>query len=233
MNAVENVTFGQSPTVSLPSILKLAAVKITTPGNGENVTIGNPLSVSGISSDDALTNCHVSLIVNNIKPYQQVSASGTDGSNDYSKWKYMLTENYTNLREGTNKLTSKIVCIDNPMNSSKWYSVNVTGHHSNTTSSIDGNTDDTSITTTNSTTLSGHISPASNNSKSLLPQRSIQVDNNTNLLVPSQIQSDSSSSPPIIQNPSLDNSRVPVADAGPDQTVSAAFYCDIEWRTEQ
>ena len=97
VNAVENATFGQSPTVPHPSISKLAAVKITAPGNGENVTIGNPLSVSGISSDDALTNCHVSLIVNNIKPYQQVSASGTAGSNDYSKWKYMLTENYTNL----------------------------------------------------------------------------------------------------------------------------------------
>jgi large repetitive protein len=108
------------------------------------------------------------------------------------------------------------------MNSTKWYSVNVTGHHSNTTSSIAGNTDDTSITTTNSTTLGAHISPVSNNSKSILPQCSIQVDNNTNLLVPSQIRSDSSSSSSIIQSPSLDNPRVPVADPGPDEMVSAA-----------
>ena len=135
----------------------------------------------------------------------------------------MLTENYTNLREGTNKLTSKIVCIDNMMNSTKWYSVNVTGHHSNTKSPIDGNTEDTSITATNSNTLiAAHVRPASNNNKSILPQSPIQVDNNTNLLVPSQIQSDSSSSPSIIQSPSLDNSSIPVADAGPDQTVNAA-----------
>jgi hypothetical protein len=221
VNAAENVTFGQSPTVPLPSISKLPAVKITAPGNGENVTIENPLSVSGISSDDGLTNCFISLIVNNIKPYQQVSASGTAGSNDYSKWNYTLTDNYTKLSEGTNKLTSKIVCIDNAMNSTKWYSVNVTGHLSNTTSSTDGNTDDTSITTSNSTTTSADISRVANNSKSILPQSSIEVDNNTNLLAPSHIQSESSSSPSISQSPSLDNSRMPVADAGPDQTVSA------------
>ena len=218
---VENVTFGQVSTLPLPSISKLPAVKITSPDNGENVTIGNPLSVNGISSDDALTNCQVSLIVNNMKPYQQVSANGTAVNNDYSTWNYMLTENYTKLREGTNKLTSKIVCIDNMMNSTKWYSVNVTGHHSNTKSPIDGNTEDTIITTTNSNTLIANVRPASNNSKSILPQSPIQVDNNTNLLVPSQIRSDSSSTPSSIQSPLSNNSRVPVANAGPDQTVSA------------
>ncbi len=65
---VENVTFGQVSTLPLPSISKLPAVKITSPDNGENVTIGNALSVNGISTDDALTNCQVSLIVNNMKP---------------------------------------------------------------------------------------------------------------------------------------------------------------------
>jgi hypothetical protein len=181
VNAGENGTFGQSPTVPLPSISKLPAVKMISPGNGENVTVGIPLSVSGVSSHDGVTNCLISLIINNIKPYQQVSAVGPAGSNDYS-------------------------------------SVNVTGHLSNTSSSIDGNTDDMNIMTTNATTLNANIGPGANNGKNMLPQSSTKVDNK-NLLAPSQIQSESTSSPPISQSTALDNSRVPVADAGTDQTV--------------
>jgi hypothetical protein len=220
VNAGENGTFGQSPTVPLPSISKLPAVKMISPGNGENVTVGIPLSVSGVSSHDGVTNCLISLIINNIKPYQQVSAVGPAGSNDYSKWNYTLTDNYTMLNEGANKLTSKIVCYDNTLNSIKWYSVNVTGHLSNTSSSIDGNTDDMNIMTTNATTLNANIGPGANNGKNMLPQSSTKVDNK-NLLAQSQIQSESTSSPPISQSTALDNSRVPVADAGPDQTVGA------------
>ena len=78
VNAGENGTFGQSPTVPLPSISKLPAVKLISTGNGENVTVGIPLSVSGVSSDDGVTNCLISLIINDIKPYQQVSAAGPD-----------------------------------------------------------------------------------------------------------------------------------------------------------
>jgi hypothetical protein len=87
-----------------------------------------------------------------------------------------------------------------------------------------------SITTTNSTILSGHTSPVNNISKSILPQSSIQVDHNTNLSISSQIQPDSSSPHSIIQNPSLDNSHIPVADAGPDQTVNAGSTVTLNGR---
>src|SRR5437867_2192704 len=59
---------GQTQTFPILSISRLPAVKITFPHNGDNVTIQEPLSVTGISTDDDLTNCQVSIITNNVKP---------------------------------------------------------------------------------------------------------------------------------------------------------------------
>ncbi len=74
-----------------------------------------------------MTDCKVSIIVNNVKPYQGVVALGKSGTNDFSNWTFTVTSNYTQLTEGSNKLTSKISCSGSAPNSSKWFSVNVTG----------------------------------------------------------------------------------------------------------
>ncbi|MGH9987642.1 MAG: hypothetical protein ACRD8W_27180, partial [Nitrososphaeraceae archaeon] len=80
-----------------------------------------------------------------IKPYQPVDPTGSndrnssssgDGDGDYSNWKYSLTPKYAWIKEGENKITSKIVCKNSggtPSVSSniKHYSVNVTGFNSN------------------------------------------------------------------------------------------------------
>ena len=53
---------------------------------------------------------------------------GQAGGNDYSKWKYTLTPTYAGtIREGINRITAKLLCQANPVNVTKFYSINVTG----------------------------------------------------------------------------------------------------------
>ena len=104
---------GAQIPMRLPSISNPPALRITFPHHFDNVSLSAPLNISGISTDNELTDCKVSLIVNNVKPYQEVVASGKSGLNDYSNWSFTLNSNYTSLSEGPNKLTSKISCLTN------------------------------------------------------------------------------------------------------------------------
>jgi hypothetical protein len=105
--------------------VKIPAVKITSPKVGEQVNIlDNNTIFSGISSDNSTSNCQVSVILNNIKPYQPTKPVAP---NDYSSWNLDQGPYYINLREGQNKLTSKISCLASPANLTKWSSVNFTG----------------------------------------------------------------------------------------------------------
>ena len=103
-------------------------VKITSPSKNATVPAGQ-LTISGISSDTAITNCMVSADWNDLKPMQNVTAKGPGGVNDYSNWTYTYNETYHNITAGINELTSKISCYDDPGNiTKKYYSVNVTGN---------------------------------------------------------------------------------------------------------
>ena len=111
------------------------AVRITSLVKGEKVPVGQNLLISGISGPPSSnssnarisnSNCHVSIIANGLKPYQNATAAGSKGSNDYSKWDYTLTSKYTAIKEGTNKITAKYSCGNRPSLVS-FYSVNVTG----------------------------------------------------------------------------------------------------------
>jgi hypothetical protein len=54
-------------------------------------------------------------------------ATGQAGGNDYSKWKYTFTPAYAGtIREGVNRITAKLLCQANPVNVTKFYSINVT-----------------------------------------------------------------------------------------------------------
>jgi hypothetical protein len=102
-----------------------SGVRITSPEKSQQVPAGQSLIVSGESSDNSTSECKVSVIVNDEKPYQPASANGTGGINDYSTWNFMIKPTYTTIREGPdNKITSKLECTPNL---TKWYSVNVTG----------------------------------------------------------------------------------------------------------
>jgi hypothetical protein len=101
-------------------------ITITSPKQGEQVPVGQ-LTISGTSTDNPITDCQVSVDVNDVKPMQNATATGPGGVNDYSTWTFTYTEAYQLIKEGVNELTSKLSCISNPPNMTKYYSVNVTG----------------------------------------------------------------------------------------------------------
>ena len=102
-------------------------IRITSPEKGSVVPINSnsPFIIKGISKDNATLNCKVAIIINNIKPYQPVQPMNTVGKEDYSTWQYTLSKNYTHITLGSNKITAKSYCLNNPQSS--YYSTNVTG----------------------------------------------------------------------------------------------------------
>ncbi|MBV9667826.1 MAG: hypothetical protein JO327_06810 [Nitrososphaeraceae archaeon] len=112
------------PASRLPSSIA-HGVKITSPIKGQRVPVGI-LTIAGTSKDNATSGCHVSIIVNGRKPYQNVTANGPSGNKDYSKWSVTLSPKYALIKQGANKITAKFSCNPNPTIAS-FYSVNVTG----------------------------------------------------------------------------------------------------------
>jgi len=115
--------FAQSSTKQLP-FLTQESIKILGPVTTQNATVGKDLLISGQSSDDVVKNCSVSIIVNDIRPYQNAFARGTEGMDDFSRWEFALSNNYTHVIEGVNKITAKLLCESAP---TRWYSVFVNG----------------------------------------------------------------------------------------------------------
>ena len=107
---------------SVPSLKEW--IKIVNPMLNQKVSTGKELLISGQSSDSAAKDCSVSLIVNDVKPYQNAVAMGTGGINDFSKWEFVLHDDYTHIIEGENKITAKLLCISAP---TRWNSVFVNG----------------------------------------------------------------------------------------------------------
>jgi hypothetical protein len=109
-----------------------SGIKITSPAEGQQIPVDiKNLPISGISSYDSTMNCHVSLIVNDVRPYQ--NATGNTSESDYSSWNYILNPHYTSIKQGINKLTAKLSCNDNSMNLTKFYSINLRGVKSSPT----------------------------------------------------------------------------------------------------
>jgi hypothetical protein len=121
----------QQPPPPSSSITKLQTVKITSPAKGQQVPIGENLTVFGITGtavgSTALSHCQVFVIANSVKPYQPATGTGPGGAADYSKWNFVLTSKYTTIKSGPdNKITAKYICSNNP-SAVSYYSVNVTG----------------------------------------------------------------------------------------------------------
>ena len=116
--------FAQSSTEQLPFLTQKESIKIHSPVTTQNATVGKDLLISGQSSDDDVKNCSVSVIVNDIRPYQNAFARGIKGLDDFSRWEFVLSNNYTHVIEGMNKITAKLLCESAP---TRWYSVSVNG----------------------------------------------------------------------------------------------------------
>jgi hypothetical protein len=107
-------------------------VNITSPERGKTIPVNSSLTVSGKSTDNPFDEiCQVSVIVNSVRPYQPATANGSIGqASDYSKWFFILSPNYTSIKEGINEITARLSClpsITTGNNLTRWYSVNVTG----------------------------------------------------------------------------------------------------------
>lgn len=90
-------------------------VKVTTPITDQQVPLPNNnnddskgLQLVGTSTDTIDTDCQVSVIANDIKPYQNTTATGPGGNKDFSTWTYSLAPPL--LKEGSNKITARILC---------------------------------------------------------------------------------------------------------------------------
>ena len=118
-----HLSFSQNSTVPF-SPIPTETINIVNPITTQNVSSQNELIISGQSSDNNLKNCSVSVIVNNVKPYQNAVAKGSGGATDFSSWEFVLHSNYTHINEGENKITSKLLCASA---SPRWYSVFVIG----------------------------------------------------------------------------------------------------------
>ena len=119
-----HLIYAQSSTEQLPFLTQKESIKILSPVTTQNATVGKDLLISGQSSDDDVKNCSVSVIVNDIRPYQNAFARGIKGLDDFSRWEFVLSNNYTHVIEGMNKITAKLLCESAP---TRWYSVSVNG----------------------------------------------------------------------------------------------------------
>jgi hypothetical protein len=130
--------YAESQENNLP---KVPSIRITSPerdqlipastSSNQSSDIGTStngtLVISGTASDDSKSPCDVSVLVNDVRPYQPVTPTGTSGKNDYSNWEFQLTPDYAPIKQGPNKITAKLECLKLPVNLTKWYSVSVTG----------------------------------------------------------------------------------------------------------
>src|SRR6476646_4442707 len=153
----------------IPSYV-MHGVKIASPSKDARIPINSVLHVSGISNDNITLDCRVLVILNDVRPYQNTSSSGPGGVNDYSKWNFTLSPNYSSIKEGVNKITAKFSCENNPSFVS-YYSINITGvslpvtnTNTNTTTTksqhLLPSVDVTNANTTTTTTKSQHLLPS-------------------------------------------------------------------------
>src|ERR687892_380434 len=118
-----HLSFSQNSTVPF-SPIPTETINIVNPVTTQNVSSQDGLIISGQSSDNNIKNCSVSVIVNDVRPYQNAVAKGSGGATDFSAWEFVLHNTYTHINEGVNKITSKLLCA---AESPRWYSVFVNG----------------------------------------------------------------------------------------------------------
>jgi hypothetical protein len=124
----DNLPKVPSVKITSPKIGQLVFASITNASNPTAGTSNNStLLVSGTATDNADSPCEVSVLLNDVRPYQPATPRGTSGKDDYSNWQFFLTPDYAPIKQGANKITAKLECLKSPVNLTKWYSVNVIG----------------------------------------------------------------------------------------------------------
>jgi hypothetical protein len=107
----------------------LPKIGITSHRNGSYVYLSPELTIKGTSSDTGNTNCTIFTSINNVQPFQNASATGSQGEQDFSNWNSTFFNATNLLRLGKNMITSLIVCLNVNNNSptSSSHLINLTG----------------------------------------------------------------------------------------------------------
>ncbi|HET6799997.1 MAG TPA: discoidin domain-containing protein [Nitrososphaeraceae archaeon] len=124
-----DIPFGQAAFSGQQQQPPPMGVKILSPSEDDNITIASNsnFEISGTSIDDTNIDCKVSIILNNVKPYQEAIPTGPGGDGDYSNWIFSLTPSYNaTINEGFNTLTAKQTCT----NPNKFASSDLATHYS-------------------------------------------------------------------------------------------------------
>jgi hypothetical protein len=219
----------------------IISVKITLPTTGQQVPAGQ-LTISGISTDNATTDCTVYTDWNNTKPFQKALATGTGGVNDYSTWTFTYTDNYHLITNGTNNLTSKLSCVNSnnvaTANITKSYSVDVIG-------TVDSSQALASSSATPAEGAQNNLSIGSVSSPSLSPvngaNNSTKTATTTTTTSPESVPSvpitrsspDPSSSPSIQEQEEEEDveeeeEEVPQTEPQPEDNGDTTIYWDIQ-----
>jgi hypothetical protein len=117
-------------TSSLVSSLSSSSpdIEIVSPNSDQTANTESDLEISGISNYDPRNTCHVSVIINDVKPYRKTIPMGGDLKSDYSTWKYVIKSDSHTIRQGDNKITARLLCAgENGEDIRKWDSVAVIG----------------------------------------------------------------------------------------------------------
>jgi len=179
-----NVTIGSNAGIFAQTLSSVPTVKITHPTLDQQISTNNgTLRISGISSDNSTSNCEISIIANNVKPYQRTVPNK---ENDYSSWSFTLNSSYTPIKEGQNKLTSKISCLAIPANATKWNSVNFTGVFKDITTS-DNQSQEVSNNTNinvNTTQLDVNVNNTKMDSLNKTTQKTSNVSSQSSVIIP-------------------------------------------------
>lgn len=85
-------------------------VDINSPIQNQQIPLNAMLNISGTSEDNKYSKCKIMVVVNKEFPYRDTKPIDNFGRVDYSKWSFILTPDYTELKLGENKITSKAVC---------------------------------------------------------------------------------------------------------------------------
>jgi hypothetical protein len=107
-------------------MIEKPVVTVTFPDPNQKVKPGT-LTIYGTSSDNALRPCYVTALLNEERPYQNVTATGPEGKDDYSKWTFTFDPYYTLIEPGQNEIVSRISCTQaDGTNSTSFNKINVT-----------------------------------------------------------------------------------------------------------
>ena len=92
-----------------PPSSPIIGIKITSPVANQQVPAGE-LTISGISTDNATTDCKVHADWNN-KGISNCYSNNLGGVDDYHTWTLTNTADYHLIINGTNELTAKLSCV--------------------------------------------------------------------------------------------------------------------------